>query len=43
MEPALNGDVIENKNESNWAVGSEVIVVYVADRIILNLDHSWGW
>ena len=40
MEPELDGDVVENKNESNWAVGSKVMAVYVADRIYLNLDHS---
>ena len=43
MELELDEDVVENKNESNWAVGLKVMGVYVADRIYLNLDHSWGW
>ena len=29
MEPALNGDAIQNKNESNRAVGPKVMAIYI--------------
>ena len=33
MEPELNGDVIENKNESNQAFGFKVMAIYVTGLI----------
>ena len=32
MEPELDGDVIETKNESNRAFGCKVMKIYISDR-----------
>ena len=39
MELELDGDVIENKNESNWAVGSKVMEDYFQDRKLIVFHH----